>query len=53
MMDAGDLTRKSSIEPEQTVAACGEAQFIAYGVAASAMAAALALQIILDWNKQH
>ena len=43
---------KSSIEPEQTVAACGEAQFIAYGVAASAMAAALALQIILDWNSR-
>lgn len=34
----------------QVAAACGEAQYIAYGVAAPAMAAALALQIALDWS---
>lgn len=34
----------------QTAAACGEGQYIAYGIAAPAMAAALALQIALDWN---
>lgn len=41
---------KSGVAPSQSVAACGEAQYIAYGVAAPAMAAALALQLILDWN---
>jgi len=35
---------------EQTAAACGETQYIAYGVAAPAMAAALGLQLVLDWN---
>lgn len=35
---------------EHTAAACGEAQYIAYGVAAPAMAAALGLQLVLDWN---
>ena len=34
----------------QTAAACGEAQYMPYGVAAPAMAAALALQVVLDWN---
>lgn len=41
---------KPGVAPTQSVAACGEAQYIAYGVAAPAMAAALALQLILDWN---
>ena len=41
---------KSGVAATQTVAACGESQYIAYGVAAPAMAAALALQLILDWN---
>ena len=41
---------KSGITVEQTAAACGEAQYIAYGVAAPAMAAALGLQLVLDWN---
>ena len=41
---------KPSIVPTQTAAACGEAQYLAYGVAAPAIAAALALQLILDWN---
>ena len=38
---------KASLVP----ATCGEAQFVAYGVAAPAMAAALALRLIMDWNK--
>lgn len=46
--------RYSPLKPgtavEQTAAACGEAQYIAYGVAAPAMAAALGLQLVLDWN---
>lgn len=41
---------KSGTAVEQTAAACGEAQYIAYGVAAPAMAAALGLQLVLDWN---
>ena len=41
---------KPGITVEQTAAACGEAQYIAYGVAAPAMAAALGLQLVLDWN---
>ena len=41
---------KSGTTVEQTAAACGEAQYIAYGVAAPAMAAALGLQLVLDWN---
>jgi len=41
---------KPGVASTQTVAACGEAQYIAYGVAAPVMAAALALQLILDWN---
>ena len=41
---------KSGNTVEQTAAACGEAQYIAYGVAAPAMAAALGLQLVLDWN---
>ena len=41
---------KSGTMVEQTAAACGEAQYIAYGVAAPAMAAALGLQLVLDWN---
>lgn len=41
---------KPDFTPTLTPAACGETQFVAYGVAAPAMAAALALQIALDWN---
>jgi molybdopterin/thiamine biosynthesis adenylyltransferase len=41
---------KAKVEPAFAAAACGEGQFIPYGVAAPAMAASLALQIILDWN---
>lgn len=41
---------KAGVVPTHTTAACGEAQYIAYGIAAPAMAAALALQIALDWN---
>lgn len=41
---------KSGTTVEQTAAACGQAQYIAYGVAAPAMAAALGLQLALDWN---
>ena len=41
---------KSGTTVEQTAAACGEAQYIAYGVAAPVMAAALGLQLVLDWN---
>ena len=41
---------KSGTAVEQTAAACGEGQYIAYGVAAPAMAAALGLQLVLDWN---
>ena len=41
---------KSGTAVEQTAAACGEAQYVAYGVAAPAMAAALGLQLALDWN---
>lgn len=41
---------KAGGAPTQTMASCGEAQYIAYGVAAPVMAAALALQLILDWN---
>ena len=41
---------KSGVAATQTVAACGEAQYIAYAVAAPAMAAALGLQLVLDWN---
>ncbi|MCY4138628.1 MAG: ThiF family adenylyltransferase [Rhodobacteraceae bacterium] len=41
---------KSGTKVEQTAAACGEAQYIAYGVAAPTMAAALGLQLVLDWN---
>lgn len=41
---------KTDVAPTQAVAACGEDQYIAYSVAAPAMAAALALQLILDWN---
>jgi len=33
-----------------TPAACGEGLYIRYGVAAPIMAAALALQVVLDWN---
>lgn len=47
--------RFSPIKPneaaELTPAACGESQFVPYGVAAPAIAAALALQLVLDWNK--
>ena len=43
---------KSGTAVEQSVAACGEAQYIAYGVAAPAMAAALGLQLVLDWNSE-
>lgn len=42
---------KSGIVATQTAAACGESQYIAYGVAAPAMAAALGLQLVLDWNR--
>ena len=41
---------KSGVAATPTIAACGEAQYVAYGVAAPAMAAALALQLVLDWN---
>ena len=41
---------KSETAIQQTAAACGEAQYVAYGVAAPAMAAALGLQLVLDWN---
>ena len=41
---------KSGVVATQTIAACGDAQYVAYGVTASAMAAALALQLVLDWN---
>lgn len=41
---------KSGGEATPTIAACGESQYVAYGVAAPAMAAALALQLVLDWN---
>ena len=41
---------KPGTTAERTAAACGEGQFLAYGVAAPAMAAALGLQLILDWN---
>ena len=40
---------KSGTAVVRTAAACGEAQYVAYGVAAPAMAAALALQLVLDW----
>lgn len=42
---------KSGVAAAQTAAACGDSQYIAYGVAAPAMAAALALQLVLDWNE--
>lgn len=42
--------RKSGTRAIPTPAACGEGLFIAYGVAAPVMAAALALQLALDWN---
>lgn len=52
--DHGGQWRFSPMKPNtptiQTPAACGEAQFTAYGVAAPAMAAAMALQVSLDWN---
>jgi hypothetical protein len=41
---------RTGVEATPTPAACGEGLFIAYGVAAPAMAAALALQLALDWN---
>jgi len=41
---------KPDIAPVQTAAACGEGQYIAYGIAAPAMAAAVGLQLALDWN---
>ena len=41
---------KSGTIVEQTAAACGEGHYIAYGVAAPVMAAALGLQLVLDWN---
>lgn len=41
---------KSGTAIQQTAAACGEAQYVAYGVAAPAMTAALGLQLVLDWN---
>ena len=41
---------KPGTDAMQTAAACGEAGYIAYGVAAPAMAAAMALQLVLDWN---
>ena len=41
---------RSNVGVTQTAAACGEAQYIAYGVAAPAVAAALGLQLVLDWN---
>lgn len=41
---------RSGVAAMHTVAACGESQYIAYGVAAPVMAAALSLQLILDWN---
>lgn len=41
---------KHDFEPVQSPATCGESQYIAYGVAAPATAAALALQVALDWN---
>ena len=42
---------KSGVTTTPTVAACGEGQYVAFGVAAPAIAAALALQLILDWNR--
>ena len=41
---------KSTARATRVPAACGESQFIAYGVAAPAIAAALALQIAIDWS---
>ena len=41
---------KSGMAVQQSAAACGEAQYVAYGVAAPAMTAALGLQLVLDWN---
>ncbi len=41
---------KVDVETEQTAAACGEGRFIPYGVSAPTMAAALALQIAIDWS---
>ena len=41
---------KQGTSVTQTVAACGEGQYIAYGVAAPVMAAALGLQLTLDWG---
>lgn len=42
--------RKPGTRATPTLAACGEGLFIAYGAAAPVMAAALALQLALDWN---
>lgn len=41
---------KQGTSVTRTAAACGESQYIAYGVAAPAMAAALGLQLTLDWS---
>jgi molybdopterin/thiamine biosynthesis adenylyltransferase len=41
---------KPGVEAVTTPAACGENHYIAYGVAAPAIAAALALQMTLDWS---
>jgi molybdopterin/thiamine biosynthesis adenylyltransferase len=45
-----DDPRKTGVEATPMPAACGEGLFIAYGVAAPVMAAAVALQLVLDWN---
>lgn len=44
---------KGGVKAVPTPAACGEGLYIAYGVAAPVMAAALALQLALDWNSGH
>lgn len=41
---------KGGAKAVPTAAACGEGLYIAYGVAAPVMAAALALELALDWN---
>ncbi len=41
---------KPGIAAVHSAAACGEAQYVAYGIAAPVMAAALVIQLTLDWN---